>query len=126
MINIEALTMIDMAKKLYIPAVIRYTKTLAETVNELKAAGQDPQVQAENLTNINNELKKASAALKKLEEETAKASAIKNDAKAQAYAFKDCVKTTMDELRSPVDALEMLVDKSVWPVPSYADLIFEV
>ena len=68
-------------------------------------------------------LKKDIAAL---EEETAKASAIKNDAKAQAYAFKDHVKTAMDDLRSPVDALEMLVDKSIWPVPSYADLIFEV
>ena len=125
-INIEALTMIDMAKKLYIPAVMRYTKTLAEAVNALREAGQETDVQSENLSKVNHELKKASDALKKLEEETSKASAIKNDAKAQAYAFKDCVKTAMDELRTPVDTLEMLVDKSIWPVPSYADLIFEV
>ena len=45
---------------------------------------------------------------------------------ALAYAFKDNVKTAMDDLRSPVDALEMLVDKSIWPVPSYADLIFAI
>ena len=125
-INIEALTMIDMAKKLYIPAVMEYTGELANTINALHAAGQDPCVQSENLTEISAQLKKASDALKKLEEETAKASTIKNDAKAQAYAFKDHVKTAMDDLRSPVDALEMLVDKSIWPVPSYADLIFEV
>ncbi|MBQ3898796.1 MAG: glutamine synthetase III [Lachnospiraceae bacterium] len=123
--NIEALTMIDMAKKLYIPAVIEYTKTLADTVKVVKEVGEEATVQAQVLKNVTAELGKASKALSELEAATAKASAIKN-AKDQAYAFKDEVKVSMDELRKAIDTLETLVDKKVWPVPSYADLIFEV
>ncbi|MBR1860669.1 MAG: glutamine synthetase III, partial [Lachnospiraceae bacterium] len=125
MINIEALTMIDMAKKLYIPAVIGYTRTLADTVNALKEAGELSTVQAKILKSVTGELGKASSALEQLEAATAKASAMKN-AKDQAYAFKDEVKVEMESLRKAVDTLETLVDKKVWPVPSYADLIFEV
>lgn len=44
----------------------------------------------------------------------------------QAVYYRDVVKTTMDALRAPVDKLEMLVDKDIWPMPSYGDLIFEV
>ncbi|MCQ2493009.1 MAG: glutamine synthetase type III, partial [Lachnospiraceae bacterium] len=124
-INIEALTMIDMAKKLYLPAIISYTKELADTVKVLKEVGADTTVQCDVLSAVSAELAKANAALKTLESATAKAEGIE-DAKAQAYAFKDDVKTAMDALRKPVDTLENLVDKNVWPVPSYADLIFEV
>ena len=46
--------------------------------------------------------------------------------KAQAFFYKDTVKEAMEALRIPVDALEMLVDKRAWPVPSYGELIFEV
>ena len=123
--NIEALTMIDMAKKLYIPAVIEYTKTLADTVKVVKEVGEVATVQAQLLKDVTAQLGKASKALSELEAATAKAASIKN-AKDQAYAFKDEVKVSMDELRKAVDTLETLVDKKVWPVPSYADLIFEV
>ena len=44
----------------------------------------------------------------------------------QAVYYRDVVKTAMDALRAPVDKLEMLVDKDIWPMPSYGDLIFEV
>ena len=50
----------------------------------------------------------------------------KEEGKERAEYFKDTVKPAMDELRSPVDKLEMLVDKDLWPMPSYGDLIFEV
>ena len=123
--NIEALTMIDMAKKLYIPAVIEYTKTLAEAVKVVKEVGEIATVQVKILKDVTSELGKASKALEELEAATEKASSIK-EAKAQAYAFKDEVKVSMDALRKAVDTLETLVDKKVWPVPSYADLIFEV
>ncbi len=123
--NIEALTMIDMAKKLYIPAVIEYTKTLAETVKVVKEVGEIATVQVKILKDVTAELGKASKALEELETATEKASSTK-EAKAQAYAFKDEVKVSMDALRKAVDTLETLVDKKVWPVPSYADLIFEV
>jgi len=124
-INIEALTMIDMAKKLYLPAIIGYTKELADTVKVLKEVGADTTVQVDVLSAVSAELAKANAALKALEAATAKAEGIE-EAKAQAYAFKDDVKAAMDDLRKPIDTLETLVDKNVWPVPSYADLIFEV
>ncbi len=124
-INIEALTMIDMASKQIIPAVVKYTKSLADTVNSVKAAGADASVQVSLLTETSKYLADAKAALTKLTEETAKAAAIEC-VKTQAYAYKDNVRAAMDALRAPVDALEMIVDKEAWPMPSYGDLIFEV
>ncbi|MDE5950084.1 MAG: glutamine synthetase type III, partial [Acetatifactor sp.] len=124
-INIEALTMINMANKKYIPAVVSYTKSLADTVIAVREAGADPTVQAELLKEVNLQLTAARKALKELETATAQAGAIKN-VKTQAFFYKDTVKEAMDALRIPVDALEMLVDKKVWPVPSYGELIFEV
>ncbi len=124
-INIEALTMINMANKKYIPAVIGYTRTLADTVIAVREAGADASVQAELLGEVSMQLAAARKALKELERATAEAGAMQ-DAKAQAFFYKDTVKEAMDALRTPVDALEMLVDKKVWPVPSYGELIFEV
>ena len=63
--------------------------------------------------------------LEKLEAATDKAASIE-EPKAQAIAYRDEVFTTMSELREPADALEMLVDKSVWPFPTYGDLLFNV
>ncbi|MDE7444562.1 MAG: glutamine synthetase III [Lachnospiraceae bacterium] len=124
-INIEALTMIDMASKQIIPAVIRYTKSLADTVIAVREAGADASAQAELLKTVSEKLSAMKAALARLEEVEAKASAMGN-AKEQAFYYKDVVKIAMDELRTPVDEAEMLVDKQVWPVPTYGDLIFEV
>ena len=124
-INIEALTMINMANKKYIPAVVGYTKTLADTVIAVREAGADATVQAELLGEVSVQLTAARKALKELERATAEASAMQ-DVKAQAFFYKDTVKEAMDALRIPVDAIEMLVDKKVWPVPSYGELIFEV
>jgi len=124
-INIEALTMIDMAKKQILPAVIRYTKSLADTVIAVKEAGADPGVQMELLDKVSEKLSEAKKALEKLEKLVAEAAAIGNQ-KQQAFFYKDEVFAAMEELRTPVDALEMLVDKEVWPIPTYGDLIFEV
>ncbi|HKM33325.1 MAG TPA: glutamine synthetase III [Lachnospiraceae bacterium] len=124
-INIEALTMIDMASKQIIPAVIKYSKSLADTVIAVKEAGADASAQFELLTDVSTRLVAAKAALTKLEEVTAKAVAMK-DVKAQAFCYKDIVKEVMKELRTPIDELEMLVDKSIWPMPTYGDLTFEV
>ncbi len=124
-INIEALTMIEMASRQILPAVVKYTKTLADTVIAVKAAGADASVQAEILNNVSARLVEAKAALATLKEAEAKAAKMK-DAKAQAFAYRDEVKTAMDALRTPVDALEMIVDKEVWPIPTYAELAFEV
>ncbi len=124
-INIEALTMIDMASKQIIPAVVKYTKSLADTVIAVKAAGADASVQMEILEAVSSRLAQAKAALARLQEVEAKANGME-EGKAQAFFYKDEVKAAMDELRKPVDELEMLVDKEIWPYPTYADLMFEV
>ena len=124
-INIEALTMIDMASKQIIPAVVKYTKSLADTVIAVKEAGADASVQAGLLAGVSAKLAETKAALGKLQEAEDKANAM-GEGRAQAFVYKDEVKAAMDALRAPVDELEMLVDKEVWPYPTYADLMFEV
>lgn len=124
-INIEALTMIDMAGKQIIPAVIKYTKALADTVNTVKAAGADASIQEQLLAAVNSKLAAMQKALEKLEKTEAEASAM-TDAKAQAFFYKDSVKSAMDELRAPADELEMIVDKDIWPIPTYGELMFEI
>ena len=124
-INIEALTMIDMATKQIIPAVIKYTKSLADTVLAVKAAGCDADVQAGNLAQVSDLLKEAKAALSELEKVAAEA-AQQEEGKVQARFFNEVVFKAMDALRAPVDKLEMIVDKEAWPMPSYGDLLFEV
>ena len=124
-INIEALTMIDMASKQIIPAVIGYTKTLADTVLAVKGAGADASVQVSLLIEVSEKLAEMKAAVTKLIEVEKTANEMKN-AKEQAFYYKDTVTVAMEALRKPADELEMLVDKKVWPFPTYADLIFEV
>lgn len=124
-INIEARTMIDMAKKEIIPAVIKYTTTVAQSIGAVKAVGADASVQEACLDKISKHLVAMNEALEKLEAATDKAAAIE-DPKTQAVAYRDEVFSAMAELREPADALEMLVDKSVWPFPTYADLLFNV
>ena len=124
-INIEALTMIDMASKQILPAVISYTKELAEAVVFVMKAGLDASVQRDLLEKVNCELKEMQKALVKLQTAEAKARAMK-PGKKQAFFYKDEVKKAMEELRVPADKLEVMVDKKVWPFPTYADLIFEV
>lgn len=124
-INIEALTMIDMASKQLIPAVVKYTKSLADTVASVKAAGADVSVQTDMLMESSVLLKEAKDALSKLVSDQAAAVAMEAG-KAQAFFYKDTIKADMDALRSPIDKLEMIVDKEMWPMPSYGDLMFEV
>ena len=124
-INIEALAMIDMAGKQIIPAVVKYSRSLADTVNAVKEAGADPAVQAELLQRVNTGLAAIQAALRRLEAVEKEASAM-TDAKAQAFFYKDTVKAAMEELRAPADELEMIVDKKIWPIPTYGELMFEI
>ena len=103
-INIEALTMIDMASKQILPAVVSYTKTLADTVLAVKEAGADASVQTELLKEASLLLTNAKKALETLKLEDAKAAAME-EGKEQAFYYKDVVKKAMEELRAPVDAL---------------------
>ena len=122
-INIEALTMIDMASKDIIPAVMKYTTELAASINELTSAGADASVQKEVLDEIVVYLKEAKAALNKLKADQADAQ--KACSKCTAEYYRDVIKADMAALRAPVDTLETLVDAEYWPMPTYGDLLFE-
>lgn len=124
-INIEAKSMIDIAGKQIIPAVISYTTELANSVLAVREAGADSSTQLDLLNEVSGCLKAMKAALTTLTKVTDEAAAI-SDIAEQAAFFRDSVKTAMTALREPADKLEMIVDKDFWPFPSYGDLIFEV
>lgn len=124
-INIEARTMIDMASKQFVPAFVKYTRSLADTVNAVREAGADTTVQTEILnevTKLLGETREALAALIKVTEEAMEKP--EGEERARFYYFE--VTPAMERLRAPVDRLEMIVDKEAWPMPSYGDLLFEV
>ncbi len=124
-INIEARTMIDMASKQFMPAFIKYTKTLADTVNAVTAAGGDASVQKASLDEVTALMGETKTALDVLIKVTDEAAA-KEEGAVQANFYHSDVFPAMEALRAPVDKLEMIVDKEAWPMPSYGDLIFEV
>ena len=123
-INIEAKTMIHMASKEYIPAIISYVTSLGDSINSISAAcaEADLSVQKDLLTTCSSLLAKAQTALYALKDADKKANAME-EGKEQAEFFRDTVFTAMADLRAPIDELEMIVDKEYWPVPSYGDML---
>lgn len=126
-INIEAKTMANMASKKFIPSVIQYITSLANSINAVKLACPEAtvSVQSELLTKSSTLLSQAQNALGKLNRAVEEATG-KEEGKEQAEFFRDIVFPIMRELRAPIDELEMLVDKQFWPIPTYGDLLFEV
>ena len=126
-INIEAKTMIDIAGKSIIPAVIRYTTRLADSIIKLKSAvsGIEPYAQNAILIEVNEHLKESKVALENLKNYMDNAAEI-TDVTAHAKYMHEVVVPAMEVLRKPIDTLEMIVDKDLWPMPSYGDLLFEV
>ncbi len=125
--NIEAKTMIDMATKKYIPAVIAYVKTLADSINAVRQAVPEAvvTVQSELLSKASRLLANTHKALLNLQKAVKQAEEIENIVE-KAEFFKNTVLQLMVELRTPIDSLEVIVDKKAWPVPTYGDLLFRV
>ena len=125
-INIEARSMIDIASKHIIPAVIQYVTSLANSINQVKQASVAAYtgVQEELLVQSADLLKDTKEALRALE--TVVAEVPETEGKEQAFFFMQKVVPAMEALRKPVDELEMIVNKNMWPMPSYGDLLFEV
>lgn len=127
-VNIEALTMIEIAKRQILPAVIKFATTQANSINAIKATGvaADVSAEAELLTEVSS----LTASLKKniavLEASVEKAAALTGDSYEQASLYRFDVFEKMAVLRADVDKLETLVDKEVWPFPTYAELLFNV
>ena len=124
-LNIEARAMIDIASKHIIPAVMRFSRNLAGTVNEIKTAGADVTVPMNMLKDTTALLSQTKLTLAKLQEAADQAAAMENG-REQAEYYHEVVFKDMEELRVPVDKLEMIVDKEEWPMQSYGDLLFEV
>ena len=126
-IDIEAKTMIDMASKQYIPCAIKFMNNLAQTINNMNQAMNgkaDNSVTEKILSDTSSLLSKAKEALenlkKKLKEEEAE-----KDGTKKAILYRKEIIPIMEDLRRPIDELELLVDSSLWPVPYYGDLMFK-
>lgn len=125
-INVEARAMIDIASKQIIPAVIKYKKVLADSIHSVREiGGTETEVEEELFHQTSNLLKQAYDALGVLKQDTEEAATMgEGEEKARFYYEK--VSRAMQQLRAPIDELEMIVTKDMWPMPSYGDLMFEV
>lgn len=126
-ILVEARTMLDMAGKQIIPAVIRYSGDLARSLNEVRTAcpEADLSVQTELVMEVSSLLAAMRTAMTEIQKAIGKAGAM-SDMKERAHFCYDEMVPAMNRLREPADRLEMIVDKEYWPFPSYGDMIFEV
>ncbi|NOW07372.1 glutamine synthetase III [Clostridium beijerinckii] len=127
-INIEALTTLEMAKRQILPAVIKFATSLAESINTIKATGvnADISVQTELLTEVSTltaSLNKNVALLEKLVE---KADNFDGDIFDLGMMYRYEVFEQMNTLRADADKLETLVDEEFWPIPTYSDMLFNV
>ncbi|MCD8095443.1 MAG: glutamine synthetase III [Ruminococcus sp.] len=122
-INIEALTMVDMAKKDILPAVMTYIKELGETAATASSLGADVTVEKELISKLSSLSTAAYKALGELEEADAAASDITDVEEAARY-YHDVVLVKMGELRAPADQMEALCGEKYWPYPTYEKLMF--
>ena len=123
--NIEARTMMQMARRDIIPAIMRYIGDLAKASNAAEAAGMDTTVQKTVLRKLSGLLSEAQAAVDSLEKCTLLAEAME-PGRSQAVYFHDYIVPGMALLRAPVDEAERFVERSYWPMPTYSDLLFKV
>ena len=126
-VNIEALTMVDMAKKEILPAVEKYTKSLADTLAAKKAAvaGLPCKYETAAVTKLSELSDSIADATDDLEAEIEKFQAIE-DVTAAANDIRDVILGKMDSLRAVCDEAETITTKEFWPFPTYSDLLFSV
>ena len=127
-INIEALTTLEMAKRQILPAVIKFATSLAGSINTINATGLGVDVSAQ--ADLLKEVSTLTASLKKnigiLEEVVAKADSFDGDIFDLGMMYRYEVFEQMSTLREDADKLETLVDKEFWPMPTYEDILFNV
>ena len=126
-LNIEALTMIDMAKKQILPSIVRFEKELADTIVLKRAVLETlpSSYETGTLEAISTAMEQAFAALKALEVKVAELHQI-DDFELAAAFVRDVIIPAMDSLRAPCDQLEMLTDTELWPFPTYGKLLFGI
>ena len=124
-VNIEALTCLDMLNKDYLPAISKYTKSLAETISLKNSLNVGAEYEKQVLEKINKGLVRAYTIKIELETILTK----KNDFKEcqdLSMFYKKSVLPLMEEARKIIDEIELDVDSKAWPVPSYTDLLYSV
>lgn len=126
-IHIEALTMLDMSKKDIIPAVLRFSNRLSDSVIKAQQAGVlDVSFQQKLLFDVTDTLAQFGQTAEQLEAAVATAEAMTEDMRAQACYYRDMVLPLMETLRGYGDHLESVVDRELWPYPAYSDMLFYV
>lgn len=127
-INIEALTMISMAKTEILPAAFKFSKELSDTINSVKATGMSVEVSAQSsvLKELSPVLSSFYSNLNALKKALEKASAETSSALKQAEAFSKVVVPAMEALRADADKMETIIPKDLYPFPTYADLLFNI
>ena len=127
-INIEALTMISMAKTEILPAAFKFSKDLSDTINAVKATGMSVEVSAQSsvLKELSPVLSSFASSLTALKKAVEKASSETSSALKQAETFSKTVVPAMETLRADSDKLECILPKDMYPFPTYADLLFNV
>ena len=131
LLNIEALTMLKMARQRLFPAVTGFANEISQTISNINRCGVDGlsvKAEAELLKKLTDGADKMSAAIDKLDAATVKAQQTPADEDGfvygQAMAYHDEVLPAMDELREATDAMEVIVDKDYWPIPSYNEMLY--
>jgi glutamine synthetase len=124
-INIEAMVAIDMVKRQFIPSATEYATFLADSISSFQAASVPAPVQEDILKKLGSLLSSSYKGLARLEAAVAKAQDT-NETVKKAEMYRDKVVTAMQALRTDVDALEMIVPRDMWPIPSYSDLLFKL
>ena len=126
-INIEAKTMVDMVRRLFIPAVIKYQTVLAKAINEMEhtGIGLECSIQKNLLKKISSLLEDADKMTDEMEVMIIEAKKLP-EGRAQAEEFNVKVAPAMLKLRESIDTLETIVDSEYWPIPTYRDILFEV
>lgn len=127
-INIEGLTMLDMAKRQILPSSIEYVTVLATSINAVKKAvpSADTSVQEELVKEISTAISKFNGAILSLDSVIQKAQSMDSDTYDKASFYKDEVFKGMGTLRFYGDKLELMVDAKLWPLPTYVDMLFSI
>ena len=120
-INIEARTMADMALHQILPAALRYTRELCDTVKAKKDLGLVCNAETVLLQRLSGSTDGLFAAVNSLQDALAK---LPNTAVETAAYFRDTVIPLMNEVRALADTLEVITDKKYWPYPTYSDLLY--
>lgn len=124
---IEGITMLKVASQKLLPASVRYAGELARCGNEVERAGLEPVAQRNMLRRVNEELARFDAAIEELRQTYQDTAALKEEnRRACAVAVRDRLQPAMARVRTSADALERMVDKAFWPMPSYGEMLFQV